>query len=85
MVCIVCFVMVGYGLNTETELKMLEVLHQADQKHAVDIVSNYCGAHSVPKGSNAEEATVDVIECQIPAIVEAKVWLLVVLFMLERR
>ncbi len=40
----------GYGLETETELKMLRVLHRANQMHPIDIFSNYCGGHSVPKG-----------------------------------
>lgn len=40
----------GYGLETETEIKMLRVLHKANAKHPMDIVSNFCGGHSVPKG-----------------------------------
>jgi imidazolonepropionase len=40
----------GYGLETETELKMLRVLHRANKSHDMDIVSNFCGGHSVPKG-----------------------------------
>lgn len=40
----------GYGLETETELKMLRVLHKANVVHEIDIVSNFCGGHSVPKG-----------------------------------
>ncbi|KAF1795720.1 Metal-dependent hydrolase [Phytophthora cactorum] len=41
----------GYGLETDTELKMLRVLHTAstgDNAHPVEIVSNYLGGHSVP-------------------------------------
>ena len=59
----------GYGLETETELKMLRVLHQGNQQHPVDVVSTFCGAHSVSKGCTAEEATEDVINVQIPAVV----------------
>jgi len=58
----------GYGLETETEMKMLEVLHEVDQLHPIDIVSTYLGAHSVPKGSTAAQATVDIINNQIPAL-----------------
>lgn len=61
----------GYGLESDTELKMLRVLHSAASRHAMHIVSNFCGAHSVPKGSNAEEATKDVVERQIPAVAAA--------------
>lgn len=36
----------------------------------VDVVGNYCGAHSVPKGKTAEEATNDVINVAIPKLKE---------------
>ena len=39
----------GYGLETETELKMLRVITRAQTQHPVEIVSTFCGAHSVPK------------------------------------
>ena len=62
----------GYGLDADTECKMLRVLHRASQKQPIDIVSNFCGAHAVPKGSTPEEATRDVIERQIPAVMKEK-------------
>ena len=42
----------GYGLDTETEMKMLRVIEKArkDPEVFVDISSTYCGGHSVPKG-----------------------------------
>ncbi|MCD4827740.1 MAG: imidazolonepropionase [Acholeplasmataceae bacterium] len=39
----------GYGLNLETELKQLKVMHELNRKHPVDIISTYMGAHAVPK------------------------------------
>lgn len=40
----------GYGLNTETELKMLRVLERAKREISfVDISITYCGAHAIPK------------------------------------
>uniref|UniRef100_K3WGI1 Probable imidazolonepropionase n=1 Tax=Globisporangium ultimum (strain ATCC 200006 / CBS 805.95 / DAOM BR144) TaxID=431595 RepID=K3WGI1_GLOUD len=59
----------GYGLETATELKMLRVLHNA--KHPVEIVSNYLGGHSVPEGMTAAAATDDIVNNQIPAVVQA--------------
>jgi imidazolonepropionase len=59
----------GYGLETATELKMLRVLHNA--KHPVEIVSNYLGGHSVPVGMTAAAATDDIVNNQIPAVVQA--------------
>lgn len=38
----------GYGLNTETELKMLSVIAELDLIHAVDIVPTILAAHAIP-------------------------------------
>ncbi|EQC38606.1 imidazolonepropionase [Saprolegnia diclina VS20] len=62
----------GYGLETETEIKMLKVLHKASQAHTIDLVATYLGGHSVPEGMSAAEATEDIVRKQIPAIIEAK-------------
>ncbi|XP_041379330.1 LOW QUALITY PROTEIN: probable imidazolonepropionase [Gigantopelta aegis] len=60
----------GYGLDTTTEIKMLQVLNRARQEHPISLSITYCGAHAVPKGSSAEEATDHILQEQIPAIVE---------------
>ncbi|MEE6521429.1 hypothetical protein FKM82_019635 [Ascaphus truei] len=39
----------GYGLNLDTELKMLRVIERAQREVDVGISPTYCGAHSVPK------------------------------------
>lgn len=39
----------GYGLETATELKQLEVMRELDKKHPVDVVRTYMGAHDIPK------------------------------------
>lgn len=39
----------GYGLNLETELKMLRVIERARRQLPISISATYCGAHSVPK------------------------------------
>lgn len=62
----------GYGLNADTEIKMLRVIERAKAVQPLHIVANYCGAHSVPKGSTADEATADVIERQLPEIMRLK-------------
>ncbi len=38
----------GYGLNTETELKMLEVIAKLDLVHPIDIVPTLLAAHAFP-------------------------------------
>ncbi|KAI3633523.1 hypothetical protein MIR68_008470 [Amoeboaphelidium protococcarum] len=58
----------GYGLETETELKMLRVLTKANQLHQIAISPTFLGAHSVPKGSTSKDATRNVIEKQLPEL-----------------
>ena len=38
----------GYGLDTETEMKMLAVIEELDKTHAIDIVPTFLAAHAVP-------------------------------------
>lgn len=62
----------GYGLEVETEMKMLRVIHSVNSAHAMDVVSTFCGAHSVPVGMTADEATEDVVAVQIPELVRQR-------------
>lgn len=39
----------GYGLSTESELKILEVIKSLRRKHAIDIVPTFLGAHAIPE------------------------------------
>lgn len=43
-----CEVKTGYGLDTETELKMLGAIFRLDQIHEVDIIPTLLAAHAVP-------------------------------------
>ena len=38
----------GYGLTTDSELKLLRVIRALDREHAIDIVPTFMGAHDVP-------------------------------------
>lgn len=38
----------GYGLDRETEMKQLQVVKEAQEKHPVDLVSTFLGAHAIP-------------------------------------
>jgi len=60
----------GYGLDYETELKMLRVIERAkkDDNILIDISSTYCGAHAVPENKTAQEATNDILQNQIPLL-----------------
>jgi imidazolonepropionase len=38
----------GYGLDLDTELRMLEVIGEADRRHPVDLIATCLAAHEVP-------------------------------------
>ncbi|KAL4676575.1 hypothetical protein H8959_010720 [Pygathrix nigripes] len=60
----------GYGLDLETELKMLRVIERARRELDIGISATYCGAHSVPKGKTATEAADDIINNHLPKLKE---------------
>lgn len=39
----------GYGLNWETEEKQLQVVKKLNEKHTIDLVSTFMGAHAIPE------------------------------------
>jgi imidazolonepropionase len=52
----------GYGLDTDTELKMLEAIAKLDKTHAVDIVPTFLPAHTFPpEYKDNEDKYVDLI------------------------
>jgi len=62
----------GYGLNKETEMKMLRVLERAKRELSfIDISITYCGAHAIPKDMTEESATKAIVEDHIPEIARA--------------
>jgi len=61
----------GYGLNAECEMKMLKVIERARRDPNVNIdISTTFLAHAVPKGKTADEACYDVINKQLPEVME---------------
>ncbi|CAF0868479.1 unnamed protein product [Brachionus calyciflorus] len=59
----------GYGLEWETEYKMLKVLTKAKREYkSIGISNTYLGGHAVPIGKTADEATDDIVENQIPKL-----------------
>jgi len=38
----------GYGLNTDTELKMLKAIEGLDHSHPIDLIPTFLGAHAIP-------------------------------------
>jgi imidazolonepropionase len=62
----------GYGLDTESELKMLQAIADLDATHPADLIPTFLGAHAVPpeyKGRTDEYVDL-VIEEMLPRVVE---------------
>ena len=60
----------GYGLDTETELRLLEVIDRANDAHPIDVVPTSMGAHAVPEDRESGEYVEEVVDEQVPAVAE---------------
>ena len=62
----------GYGLNSETELLMLQALLELDQEEPLDIVLTFLGAHAVPPEYEGNTPGYTDLVCRemIPALAE---------------
>lgn len=60
----------GYGLDLQTEVQMLDVIGAADDRHPVDIVATFMGAHAVPRDADADEFVDRVVEEFLPAVAD---------------
>ncbi|MEA1986499.1 MAG: imidazolonepropionase, partial [Candidatus Marinimicrobia bacterium] len=56
----------GYGLNYETEKKMLEVINELNDEHPIDIIPTFLGAHTIPKDTNREKYIDWIVNKAIP-------------------
>jgi len=62
----------GYGLDLESELKSLKVLHEINNSHDIDIVPTFMGGHAIPKEYNDNPNSYVDLLCDIiiPKIAE---------------
>ncbi|MDO8485915.1 MAG: imidazolonepropionase [Candidatus Limnocylindrales bacterium] len=63
----------GYGLDLETEIRLVEVAHRLGVEGPVDIVPTYLGAHAVPpefraRPDGSEAYVRSIVEEQLPGI-----------------
>jgi len=56
----------GYGLDTKNELKILKVQKKLNEKHSMDIVSTFMGAHAIPKNIQPDDYVNLVIDDMLP-------------------
>ena len=63
----------GYGLDHDTEIKQLETMKELNNRHPVDIVATFMGAHAVPQEyTGKEDAYIDyIIEQVMPDVTES--------------
>ncbi len=59
----------GYGLDLETEKKMLEVINELKEEQPIDLSATFLGAHAVPKELTKEVYLKQVLE-MIPEIAD---------------
>ena len=64
----------GYGLDTDNEIKMLEVINSlaAKNNYDMDIVPTFLGAHSIPKNVSKEKYINTICYEMIPMIAQSK-------------
>ena len=62
----------GYGLDLESELKLLEAIRILDETHPVDLVPTFLGAHAIPtEYRDRPDDYVDlVVEQMLPRVAE---------------
>ena len=63
----------GYGLDLQTELRLLEVAHELGREGPVDVVPTFLGAHAVPseyrsRPDGPEAYVRHIIEEQLPGV-----------------
>jgi len=61
-----CEMKTGYGLDVETEIRMLKVQKNLQESHPMDLVSTFLGAHAIPKDQHPKEYIRTVITEMLP-------------------
>ncbi len=62
----------GYGLDRNTEIKQLEVMKALNERHPIDLVSTFLGAHALPEEYiGRADAFIDhMIDTVLPEVIE---------------
>ncbi|HEX6928621.1 MAG TPA: imidazolonepropionase, partial [Gammaproteobacteria bacterium] len=58
----------GYGLDTESEMRLLRAIGALRAETAIDLVATFLGAHTVPKDRNKEEYLDTLVNEMLPAV-----------------
>ena len=61
----------GYGLTTESELRLLEIASQLKRiEHLPSMDLTWLGAHDIPSGMNTEQYVEQILSEQLPKVIE---------------
>jgi len=60
----------GYGLDMDTEVKMLRIASRLNEMTPVTVVNTFLGAHEIPEGRKKNEYLDDVCNRMIPHVAE---------------
>ena len=58
----------GYGLDTGTEIKMLEVNQDLARSQPIEVVSTFLGAHEFPDDMSREDYIREILDVMIPEV-----------------
>lgn len=62
----------GYGLDLDTELKMLRAIRALPKHIPMDVSATFLGAHALPPGKSRAEYMEEVLERMLPAVAEER-------------
>jgi imidazolonepropionase len=62
----------GYGLDDETEARMLRAARRLGEARPVSVTTTYLGAHALPPEADSKEQYIDGVCAAIPALARAK-------------
>lgn len=65
-----CEVKTGYGLSTDSELRMFEAIFQLNEIQPVELVPTFMAAHAFPSDQNREKYIEDITERMLPLVSE---------------
>lgn len=57
----------GYGLDLDSEIRMLEAIFELDERQPVDLIPTFLPAHAVPPDKKREDYIEEVVEEILPA------------------
>ena len=63
----------GYGLDRETEVRMLRASRRLARERKVEVITRFLGAHALPPEANGDkERYIDEVCAMIPAVAESR-------------